>query len=183
MNQYQIAVLVGSLRRDSVNRKLANAIVKLAPSEFAFRIVEIGNLPLYNLDDDTSPAESVTRFKLDIGAAHGLLFVTSEYNRSISGALKNAIDHASRPYGKNVLSGKPAGMLGVSAGALGTLMAQQHLRSILTYLNMPTLGQPEVCLQAKADLFDESGEIGVENKNSIQSWINHYVAWVQKFAI
>ena len=107
MSQYQIAVLVGSLRKDSFNRQLATAIAKLAPSEFTFKQVEIGDLPLYNQDDDGSPAESVKRLKAEITAAQGLLFVTPEYNRSIPGVLKNAIDHASRPYGQSVWAGKP----------------------------------------------------------------------------
>ena len=110
----QIAVIVGSLRRDSFNRKLASAIVKLAPSEFSFEQVQIGDLPLYNQDDDANQAESVKRLKSDIVTAQGLLFVTAEYNRSIPGVLKNAIDHASRPYGQNAWAGKPAGVLGVS---------------------------------------------------------------------
>ena len=120
MSQCQIAVVVGSLRRDSFNRKLANAIVKLAPPEFSFKQVQIGDLPLYNQDDDTEQAESVKRLKAEIAAAQGLLFVTAEYNRSIPGVLKNAIDHASRPYGKSAWAGKPAGVLGVSIGAIGT---------------------------------------------------------------
>src|SRR5450759_4963097 len=112
MSQYQIAVVVGSLRRDSFNRKLANAIVKLAPPEFSFKQVQIGDLPLYNQDDDANQAESVKRLKVEIAAAQGLLFVTAEYNRSIPGVLKNAIDHASRPYGQSAWAGKPAGVLG-----------------------------------------------------------------------
>ena len=133
MSQYQIAVVVGSLRRDSFNRKLANAVARLASPEFSFNQVQIGDLPLYNQDDDTHQAESVKRLKGEIRAAHGLLFVTAEYNRSIPGVLKNAIDHASRPYGQSAWAGKPAGVLGVSVGAVGTAMAQQHLRNVLAY--------------------------------------------------
>ena len=124
MIQYQIAVVVGSLRRDSFNRQLASAIVKLAPAEFEFIQVKIGDLPLYNQDDDATPHETVKRLKAEIAAAQGLLFVTPEYNRSMSGVLKNAIDHASRPYGQNAWAGKPAGVLGASVGAIGTSMAQ-----------------------------------------------------------
>lgn len=105
MNQYQIAVIVGSLRRDSFNNKFAKAIAKLAPQEFSFKQVQIGDLPLYNQDDDANPAESVKRLKGEVMASQGLLFVTPEYNRSIPGVLKNAIDHASRPYGKSVWAG------------------------------------------------------------------------------
>ncbi|MBP6058628.1 MAG: NAD(P)H-dependent oxidoreductase [Nitrosomonas sp.] len=180
MNQYQIAVVVGSLRKDSFNGKLANAIVKLAPSGFSFKHVQIGDLPLYNQDDDTDPAEVVKRLKADIVASHGLLFVTPEYNRSIPGVLKNALDHVSRPYGQNVWVGKPAGILGVSVGANGTAMAQQHLRNVLAYLDVPTLGQPEAFIQVKDGLFDADGNIGAGSKNFLQNWMNRYVAWVSR---
>lgn len=183
MSQYQIAVIVGSLRRDSFNRKLADAIVKLAPAEFSFTQLQIGDLPLYNQDDDANPALSVKRLRTEIAAAQGLLFVTAEYNRSIPGVLKNAIDHASRPYGQSVWAGKPAGILGVSLGAIGTSMAQQHLRNVLAYLNVPTLGQPEAFLQAKAGLFDEAGGIGSDSKEFMQSWMENYLAWVKKFVV
>jgi chromate reductase, NAD(P)H dehydrogenase (quinone) len=182
MNQFQIAVVVGSLRRDSFNRKLANAIVKLAPKEFIFRQIKIDDLPLYNQDDDAAQADTVKRLKTEIAAAQGLLFVTAEYNRSIPGVLKNAIDHASRPYGQNVWAGKPAGVLGVSVGAIGTSMAQQHLRNVLAYLDVPTLGQPEAFIQAKEGLFDQAGNIGADSMQFMQNWMDHYVEWVKKFA-
>lgn len=182
MSQYQIAVVVGSLRRDSFNRKLADAIVKLAPPEFSFKQLQIGDLPLYNQDDDANQAEPVKRLKAEIAAAQGLLFVTAEYNRSIPGVLKNAIDHASRPYGQNAWAGKPAGVLGVSIGAVGTAIAQQHLRNVLGYLDVPTLGQPEAFIQAKEGLFDEAGNIGAGSKKFLQNWIDRYVAWVKKHA-
>lgn len=182
MKQYQIAVVVGSLRKDSFNRKLANAIVKLAPPDFTLKQVQISDLPLYNQDDDASPAESVKRLKREITASQGLLFVTAEYNRSIPGVLKNAIDHASRPYGQSAWAGKPAAVIGVSVGATGTSMAQQHLRNILGYLDVPTLGQPEIFIQAKDGLFDEAGDIGAASKKFLQNWMDHYVAWVKKHA-
>lgn len=182
MNQYQIAVIVGSLRKDSFNRQLANAIVKLAPSEFSFKQLDIGDLPLYNQDDDASPAESVKRFKSEVKASQGLLFVTPEYNRSVPGVLKNAIDHASRPYGQSVWAGKPAGVLGVSVGAIGTALAQQHLRNILAYLDVPTLGQPEAFLQAKEGLIDSDGNIGQGSKEFLQGWMNRYAAWIKQHA-
>ena len=180
MSKYKIAVVVGSLRKDSFNRKLASAIVKLAPSEFSFKQVQIGDLPLYNQDDDANQAESVKRLKNEIKAAQGLLFVTAEYNRSIPGVLKNAIDHASRPYGQNAWKGKPAGVLGASIGVIGTAMAQQHLRNVLAYLDVPTLGQPEAFLQAKDELFDAAGDIGPASKKFLQNWMDRYVAWVKK---
>lgn len=180
MPQYQIAVIVGSLRKDSLNRKLATAIAKLAPPEFSFKKIQISDLPLYNQDDDEHQADSVKRLKTEIAAAQGLLFVTPEYNRSIPGVLKNAIDHASRPYGQGVWSGKPAGILGVSIGAIGTALAQQHLRNILAYLNIPTLNQPEAFIHAKDGLFDENGDIGAASKQFLQTWMNQYIAWVKK---
>jgi chromate reductase len=180
MAQYQIAVVVGSLRRDSFNRKLAHALTRLAPPEFSFKLVEIGDLPLYNQDDDGSPAESVKRLKSEISAAQGLLFFTPEYNRSIPGVLKNALDHASRPYGQSVWKGKPAGVIGVSVGAIGTALAQQHLRNILAYLDVPTLGQPEAFIQAKDGLFDADGNIGEGSKQFLQGWVDQYVAWVKR---
>ncbi len=182
MSKYQIAVIVGSLRHDSFNRKLASAVVKLAPSEFSFKQMEIGDLPLYNQDDDTNQAESVKRLKKEINGAQGLLFVTPEYNRSIPGVLKNAIDHASRPYGQSAWAGKPAGMLGASPGATGTAMAQQHLRNILATLDVPTLGQPEAFIHVKDGLFDGAGNIGAGSKKFLQNWMDQYVAWVKKHA-
>ena len=182
MSRYQIAVIIGSLRRDSFNRKLANAIVRLAPPELSFKQAQIGDLPLYNQDDDANPAESVKRLKAEIKAAHGLLFVSPEYNRSIPGVLKNAIDQASRPRGQNAWAGKPAGILGVSMGSIGTAVAQQHLRNVLAYLDVPTLGQPEAFIQFKEGLFDEAGNIGIDSKQFLQNWMDRYVAWVKKHA-
>jgi chromate reductase len=182
MKQYQVAVVVGSLRKESFNRKMAGALAKLAPSDFSFKQVQIGDLPLYNQDDDASPAESVKRLKREITASHGLLFVTAEYNRSIPGVLKNAIDHASRPYGQSAWAGKPAAVIGVSVAATGTSMAQQHLRNVLGYLDVPTLGQPEIFIQAKDGLFDEAGDIGAASKKFLQNWMDRYVAWVKMHA-
>ncbi|HKI01294.1 MAG TPA: NADPH-dependent FMN reductase [Thermoanaerobaculia bacterium] len=183
MSQYQILVVVGSLRRDSFNRQLANAMAALAPPELSFTWARIDDLPLYNQDDDASPAEPVQRLKGEIRAAQGVLFVTPEYNRSIPGVMKNAIDHASRPYGQSAWAGKPAGVMGASVGAPGTSMAQQHLRNILAYLDMPTLGQPEVFIQVKDGLFDEGGNlVNADSKAFLQTWMNRYVDWVKKHA-
>ena len=181
MSQFQIAVVVGSLRRDSLNRHLANALEKLAPQEFSFKHLEIGDLPLYNQDDDSDQAEQVKRLKAEISASQGVLFVTPEYNRSIPGVLKNAIDHASRPYGQSAWAGKPAGVVGASVGAPGTSMAQQHLRNILAYLDMPTLGQPEVFIHVKDGMFDEGGNLSnKETREFLQGWMNKFVAWVKQ---
>jgi chromate reductase len=183
MSQYQIAVVVGSLRRDSFNRLLAKALVGLAPEELSLKEVRIDDLPLYNQDDDASPADPVKRLKAEITASQGLIFVTPEYNRSIPGVLKNAIDHASRPYGQSVWAGKPAGVMGASVGAPGTSMAQQHLRTILAYLDVPTLGQPEVFIHVKDGLFDEGGNLAnADSKAFLQTWMDRYVAWVKKHA-
>jgi chromate reductase len=182
MSQYQIAVIVGSLRQDSFNRKLATAIARLAPPDFSFKPVSIGDLPLYNQDDDGHPALAVLRLKEEIKAAHGLLFVTPEYNRSLPGVLKNAIDHASRPYGQSAWAGKAAGVIGVSVGAIGSALAQQHLRNILAYLDVATMGQPEAFIQAKDGLFDDAGNIGAGSLGFLQGWMNQYVAWIRQHA-
>ena len=182
MAQYNIAVIVGSLRKESFNAKLATALARLAPAEFPFKQIQIGDLPLYNQDEDGTPAAAVTRVKGEIAASQGLLFVTPEYNRSVPGVLKNAIDHASRPYGKGVWGGKPAGVLGISVGAIGTALAQQHLRNILAYLDVPTLGQPEIFLQAKEGFFDADGNIGEASRGFLQGWMDRYVAFVKRHA-
>lgn len=182
MSQYQIAIIVGSLRKDSFNRKLASAVAKLAPADFSFKHVRIDDLPLYNQDDDANQAGSVKRMKGEVAAAQGLLFVTPEYNRSMPGVLKNAIDHGSRPYGKSAWTGKPAGVIGASPGATGTAMAQQHLRNVLVALDVPTLSQPEVFIQVKDGLFDEAGNIGPGSLKFLQGWMDRYVAWVKKHA-
>lgn len=182
MSKYQIGIIVGSLRKDSFNRKFADALIKLAPAEFSFKHLTIGDLPLYNQDNDADQADSVKKLKSDITECNGLLFVTPEYNRSIPGVLKNALDHASRPYGQNAWAHKPAGMIGVSLGAAGTAMAQQHLRNILAYLDVPTLNQPEAYIQTKEGLFDDNGDIGPDSRKFLQDWMDKYVAWIKKLA-
>jgi chromate reductase len=182
MAQYRIAVVVGSLRKDSFNKKLAAALEKLFPADFSFTQVRIDDLPLYNQDDDGNPSAEVKRLKGEIQAAQGLLFVTPEYNRSVPGVLKNAIDHASRPYGQSAWEGKPAGVIGASVGAIGTAVSQQHLRNILAYLNVPTLGQPEAFVHNKEGLYDASGNFSEGSKKFLQAWVDAYVAWVKKHA-
>jgi len=154
--------------------------VRLAPADFNFEQIRIDDLPLYNQDDDANQAASVLRMKAQVAAAQGLIFVTPEYNRSIPGVLKNALDHGSRPYGKNVWAGKPGGVLGTSPGAIGTALAQQHLRNVLAYLDVPTLGAPEAFIQAREGLFDEAGNIGAASLSHLQKWMENYVAWVRK---
>lgn len=180
MKQIQIAVIIGSLRRDSFNRKLADAITKLAPAELSFKQIRIDDLPLYNQDDDAKQADSVMRLKNEIKAADALLFVTPEYNRSIPGVLKNALDNASRPYGQSAWAGKPASIIGISPGSTGTAMAQQHLRNVLSYLDVHLLCQPEVYIQAKDGLFDDAGNIGEGSRKFLQGWMDAYATWVKK---
>jgi chromate reductase len=179
--KHRIGLIIGSLRRDSFNRKLATALVRLAPSQLLFDEIAIGDLPLYNQDDDGNPHANVKRLKAEIKAVDGLVFVTPEYNRSMPGVLKNALDHGSRPYGQSVWAGKPAGVLGVSVGLSGTAMAQQHLRNTLAYLDMPTVGQPEIFLQLRDDLFDAQGNIGSDiTRKMLQQWLERYASWVDR---
>lgn len=180
MSKYRIAVVIGSLRKDSHNRRLATALERLAPPEFEFQHVRIDDLPLYNQDDDGHQAASVLRLKKEVAESQGVLFVTAEYNRSIPGVLKNAIDNASRPYGQSAWSGKPAGVIGVSIGTIGTAMAQQHLRNVLVFLNMPTMAQPEAFIQNSDALFNADGSIGEVSRAFLQAWMDSYVAWVKR---
>ncbi|HWT96690.1 MAG TPA: NADPH-dependent FMN reductase [Terriglobales bacterium] len=182
MARYQIGVVVGSLRKESLNRKLADAIAKLAPAEFSFKHLEIGNLPLYNQDDDGHSAEAVTRFKADVAASQAILFVTPEYNRSIPGVLKNALDQGSRPYGQSVWGGKPAGVIGISVGAMGTSMAQQHLRNVLAYLDMRVLAQPEAFLQNREGMFNTDNSVGEASKQFLQNWVDKFAQLVIEHA-
>ena len=181
MSKYSILVVVGSLRKDSFNRKFAAAVAKLAPPDFSFNVAEIGDLPLYNQDDDENQAPAVKRLKQQILAADGLMFVTPEYNRSMPGVLKNAIDNASRPWGDNSWAGKPAGIFGISIGSIGTALAQQHLRNVLSYLNVPTMGQPEIFFQMRDDTFKDDGSLGPAARKMLQEWMDTYVAWIKKF--
>ena len=178
----QIGVVVGSLRKESINRKLAQALIKLAPPDFTCKELRIGDLPLYNQDDDKSQAPEVQRLKSELRAVDAVIFVTAEYNRSVPGVLKNAIDHASRPYGQSAWAGKPAGVMGASIGPISSAVAQLHLRTILAYLDMPTLGQPEAYIQVRDGFFDEAGNIAnTETRKFLHAWMDKYVAWVKKF--
>jgi chromate reductase len=181
MSQTQIAVVVGSIRKESFNRQFAEAFVKLAPADVKFNFVRIDDLPLYDQDADGNPTPQVTRLRDEIKAADGVLFFTPEYNRSFPGVLKNAIDHASRPWGKSVWAGKPAAVLGVSVGAIGTAMAQQHLRNVLAYLNMPTLSGNEAFIHWKDGLVVD-GEVGPASKEFAQNILNNFLAWVKQNA-
>jgi chromate reductase len=178
---HDVAVIVGSLRRESLNRKAANAIAALAPASLRFEIVEIGQLPLYNQDLDAAPPAEWTAFRDRVRAADAVLFVTPEYNRSVPGVLKNAIDVGSRPYGKSVWSGKPAGVVSVSPGAIGGFGANHHLRQSLVYLDMPTLAQPEAYIGGAGALFDDSGEITNDDRRKLfQKFVAAFSAWIEK---
>lgn len=179
MSIKNIAVVVGSINSQSLNRKVAGALVKLFPSGYKFNFVGISDLPLYSQDQDADPPQAVVEFREAINASDAVIFVTPEYNRSIPGVLKNALDHGSRPYGKSVWAGKPAGVLGASPGAIGTGIAQQHLRTILAYLDMPTLNQPEVYLQVKDGTFNEDGSFGDGTAKFLQKWVDAFVAFIK----
>jgi chromate reductase len=176
----QIGYAIGSLRKDSLNRKLAQALIRLGPTDFTFKELKIGDLPLYNQDDEPLPA-AVQRLKSEIRSCDGVIFVTPEYNRSIPGGLKNALDAASRPYGQNAWAGKPVGILGGSSGPIGTAVAQSHLRSALAFLDMPLLPSPEVYLQIKDDFFDDSGNFAsADTRKFLHGWMDKYAAWVKR---
>jgi chromate reductase len=177
----QIGVVVGSLRKESINRKLANALIKLAPPDFTCKDLRIGDLPLYNQDDDKAQAPEVQRLKSELRAVDAVIFVTPEYNRSIPGVLKNAIDHASRPYGQSAWAGKPAGLIGASIGAIGTAIAQSHMRAVLGFLDMPVLAQPEAYIQVKDGFFDDAGNFAhADTRKFVHAWMDKYAAWVKK---
>jgi len=183
MSAIKVAVLVGSLRKESFNRKLAKAVERLAPPELSFEHVRIDNLPLYNQDFDSEYPPVCQQLKSQIKAADALLFVTPEYNRSIPGVLKNAIDIGSRPYGSSAFANKPGAVIGISVGATGTALAQQHLRNVLAYLDVPLMGQPEVFLKFSDGLIDGEGNIGVEStKKFLQGFVDRYVEWVKRHA-
>ncbi|GAB2575689.1 NAD(P)H-dependent oxidoreductase [Dyella jejuensis] len=183
MSAVKVAVLVGSLRKESFNRKLAHAVERLAPPELSFEHVRVDNLPLYNQDFDQDYPLVCRQLKEQIKAADALLFVTPEYNRSIPGVLKNALDIASRPYGTNAFAGKPGAVVGISVGATGTALAQQHLRNVLAYLDVPLLGQPEVFIKFSDGLIDDEGNIGPpDTRKFLQGFVDRYVAWVRGHA-
>ncbi|WP_109399800.1 NAD(P)H-dependent oxidoreductase [Proteus sp. TJ1640] len=179
MSHFKIGIVVGSLRKDSFNKQTAHALIKLFPQEFTCQFIDISALPLYNQDDDSNTPASVIDFKQQIKACQGIIFITPEYNRSIPGVLKNAIDQASRPYGTNAWNEIPAGIIGVSTGNISTAIAQQHLRNSLAFLNMPTLNQPE-CYLKWYDGMVENGKFSEKTATFIQSWVDAYIAFVKQ---
>lgn len=180
MEPIKIGVIIGSIRKDSYNKRLAKALEKMAPSEFVFKEIRIDNLPLYNQDNDDNPGPEAVQFKNEVKSMDALLFITPEYNRSIPGVLKNALDHGSRPYGKSVWGGKPGAVIGVSPGQTGTALAQQHLRNILAYLDVYLLGQPEAFLQYNDALFNADGTIGPKSEKFLQNWLQSFFNWIKR---
>lgn len=179
----RIGYFVGSLSAQSINRQLANAILDLADDDVTFTEIPIGDLALYNHDLDADYPPSALMLKAAIEASDGLLFVTPEYNRSIPGALKNALDWASRPWGSNSLAGIPAGVIGASVGGTGTSMAQQHLRNILTFLDTPLLLQPEAFIHFTTERFALDGSITDESTRAfLEEWVIAFTTWVRRFA-
>ncbi|MEO8276300.1 MAG: NADPH-dependent FMN reductase [Thermoanaerobaculia bacterium] len=159
MTHYKVGFFVGSLAKGSINRKLAKALVRLAPAELVLSEITFGELPLYSYDYDADFPPVARAFKEAIAAVDAVLFVTPEYNRSIPGGLKNAIDWASRPYGTNAFTHKPSAVIGTSPGKIGTAVGQQHLRSILGFCNSPQMNSPEAYLQFTPGLFSDDGEV------------------------
>lgn len=179
---HKVAVLVGSLRKDSFNRKIATAIADLAPAGLTFEQVPIGDLPLYNEDLETdSPPAAWTAFRDKIRSADAVLFVTPEYNRSVPGALKNAIDVGSRPYGKSVFQGRPAAVVSSSIGNISGFGANHHLRQSLVFLDMPVLQQPEAYIASVQTLLDEAGKVNnPDTEKFLRGFGEKFEKWIVK---
>jgi len=178
-----IGLIAGSLRRESFSRKIANTLITMAPEGFEFKLVSYADLPVFDqdYDDDNNVPESYTAFRNTIGELDGVIFVTPEYNRSVPGGLKNAIDVASRPYGHNKWDGKPGAVFSNSPGNLSGFGANHHLRQVLTFLNIPLMQQPEVYLSGVHKLFDENGQLTDDNvKKFLQQAVDAYIVWFQK---
>lgn len=178
---YKVAVLVGSLRRESISRKVAHALEGLAPERLKLEIVEIGDLPHYNQDLEENAPPAWVAFRARIAASDAVVFVTPEYNRSVPGVLKNAIDIGSRPYGKSAWAGKPAGIVSVSPGALSAFGANHHLRQSLVFLDMPAMQQPEAYLGNAAALFDDKGRLTNESTTAfLRNFMKSFERWVDR---
>ncbi len=179
--QKKIALIVGSLRKESFNRKVANALIKLAPDLLYLEIVEISNLSLYNEDFDSNPPAPWVDFRNKIKSFDGVIFLTPEYNRSYPAAIKNALDIGSRPYGQSVWNGKPGAVISVSQGIIGGFGANHHLRQPLVFLNIPVMQQPEAYIGNAASLFDDKGSlINDSTEKFLKSFLDSYAKWVLK---
>ncbi len=180
MKTYKVGYLIGSLAKGSINRQLANALIKLAPKELEFHEISFKDLPLYSYDYDADYPEVATKFKKAITDSDAVLFVTPEYNRSIPGALKNAIDWASRPWGTNSFARIPSGVIGTSPGAIGTAVAQQQLRSVLSFCDSPQMNWPEAYIQFTPGLISEAGEVTNE---STADFLRNFMAEFHQFIV
>lgn len=177
----KLGIIVGSLREDSINLKLSRALARLMPESLAAEWIKIDHLPVYNQDLDKSMPEAAKRFKEQIAACDGMLFVTPEHNRSIPASLKNAIDWGSRPYGQSVWAGKRVAIAEASIGAIGTAVAQSHLRGVLAYLDVANLGQPELYLHFTPDLIDLEGNVAKDDTRAfLRGFAEKLEAWVAK---
>lgn len=178
----KIGILIGSIRKESFNRKISEQMVSLAPSTMSFEYVDISNLPLYNqdLDDENTPPNEWVKFRNLIKPLDGILFFTPEYNRSIPSVLKNAIDVGSRPYGQSIWSKKPTGIVSSSLGAIGGFGANHHLRQSLVCLDMPCMQQPEAYISQVHNLFDDKGNIKDNStRDFFKSYMNSFAKWVE----
>ncbi len=176
---HNVGVFVGSLRKESFNRKMAQALVAMAPAPLKLSVIEIGHLPFYNQDDDANPSAVWTAFRQQVKALDAVLFVTPEYNRSVSGVLKNALDGGSRPYGYNAWNGKPGAVVSVSVGAIGGFGSNHHLRQSLMFLNVPAMQQPEAYIGNAADVFDDAGKIKKEETTKfLKDFLQAFADWI-----
>jgi chromate reductase len=180
MTTYQVGYLIGSLSSTSINRLLSKALIRLAPEGLSFVEIPFADLPLYRPEYDADFPPAARAFKDAIAAVDALLFVTPEYNRSIPGGLKNAIDFASRPYGQNSFARKPSAVIGASPGALGTALAQSHLRSLLAYCNSPQMNSPEAYINFKPGMITEDGQVTVE---STEQFLHKYMEELHAFIV
>lgn len=181
MKTFQVGYLIGSLSSTSINRKLAGALVKLAPANLQFSEISFRDLPLYSQDHDKDYPLVARAFKQAIADKDAILFVTPEFNRSIPGALKNAIDWASRPYGQNVFARKPTAVIGASPGAIGTAVGQQSLRAVLGFCNAPQMTSPEAYIQFKEGLIDDTGEVTVEStREFLRNYMSEFAIFIQR---
>ena len=181
MREFSVGYFIGSLAKNSINRKLATALTRLAPTEITMREIPIGDLPLYSYDYDKAYPPAGTALKDAIADVDAVLFVTPEYNRSIPGALKNAIDWASRPWGSNSFARKPSGIIGASPGTIGTAVGQQHLRSILAFCNSPLMNAIEAYIQFTPGLITDDGEVTVASTEEfLRNYMREYYAFVER---
>jgi chromate reductase len=181
MTTHTVAIVVGSLRKDSLNRKMANALIKMAPASLSMSIVEIADLPHFNQDWEENPPQNVLAFRQKIKAANAVLLLTPEYNRSVPGVLKNAVDVASRPYGQGVWIGKPGAVISVSPGPLAGFGANHHLRQVMTAVGIKTMSQPEAYVGNATAQFDADGTlIDASTIKFMDKFLNAFVQWIER---